>query len=395
MTDATRRRRWVIPAGQEAPLKEALVRAGDDAGCAFADAVIEERVVTARYRAEDEAHIAVTLAHPEAGARDGGPQVPRTPGSPLVVTAMAPEHAALSAALREALASLAGRFTWLELDEGPRNDPRGDREGDRTGDARDDSVDTELLALRIGLKPAIRAMAPRSRIGAMRAALEGVGLHVERRDREERVLGEACDVLCASPELGRAQALVLAERDLYDAHARGEREEEAKVAARIGELLGYPGCCIDAHVAVIRARTAESSDDFEMIRRAWVPRPAARLNVFLRAIAPAFVPFEPCTFDCPRALAYANEIAAALGREDAPALARLDALLALPVAAHPTGAVAQVALDPTTGAITSVTPIPRVHHLPLSEADRHTLEALVGRRADPLGHLDDALLFVW
>ena len=306
--------------GQEAALRTLLVDAGGRTGWGFAGARIERDQVRAGFRRSPDASVLVIIRpgspHPDVSAPDGD------------------GAAALLAAIRRAL----------------RQSPSVLRAGEAGAIAhgtRTAFSNPDLVAARAGLKPALRESCSPTTAEAVEARLRGAGLHVARLGQAVTLQGEPRDVVYASREPGRARAL----RNLEAAFLRqAARIEDTALAARInaeiGRHLGYPDCCIAAFgVRLQRIRTLEKTDRYLAVVDAWVPSPHPRLNDLLLGIGVWWIPFEPCRYDCPAALRYADAAAALLETEDAPSVSAIDALLARPVLVPPQGHAAWAELN--------------------------------------------------
>lgn len=206
--------------------------------------------------------------------------------------------------------------------------------------------DTERYAVLAGVKPALRRSAPWGRGDALEASLRGAGLAVSRAPAPVDFGHGPSALVYASRDPARARAL----RDLEVA-SLAVREAHPRQAARdnraIGLSLGYPGCCVDAFCERLIARRPDGAPTWVAARAAWTPRPRSRLNNLVAATEPVLVTFEPCSYACGAALAYADAVAAALAAVDEASLARLDDALDDDVAVHRSGAVFHVTLSAT------------------------------------------------
>lgn len=181
-------------------------------------------------------------------------------------------------------------------------------------------AELEQLALRVGLKPALRGLVPAHRVARLRERVRGLAL-VEA----ELVPGTA--VVYAAREAERAAALRDAEAPVLP--GRRPSAEEAHVAHReVGRLLGYPRCCVKAYLVRL-ARGVEVRRDGTRAAEALVAAEDAILASRVRharlngLVSRPLVPFVPCRLDCPSALRYADALFAALAarrHEDAEAL---------------------------------------------------------------------------
>ena len=216
----------------------------------------------------------------------------------------------------------------------------------------------DYLALKSGIKPLMRELVEPSRWPVREAQLvrDGLryGLHPMpvrsgARDgylADERQLGvleqrrrlgmEEEEVDAPLAEAGRSgseRLLVLIGRDpqvIEEALSIERRllggfgqEQAVRLSARLGRLLGYPDCCVDAFadLGTLRANArairgaAARTDRFEPLLN------NLNLNVF------HYVSWFPCRYDCPASLGRAERLDALLERE----VAAERRILAMPV----------------------------------------------------------------
>jgi hypothetical protein len=212
----------------------------------------------------------------------------------------------------------------------------------------------EVLAFRVGIKPALRVLVPDTRVHALQRSTQGRsagGLTIV-----DAVYASGTAVLYVARDGARAEALRAAEAPILPSAPRRSPEAEVLAAHReLGRLLGYPRCCVEAFVERLArgvdvrrdgTRAAESVVAAEDALAAST-EVLARLNV----LAPrSLVPFAPCRFDCALALRYADALFAAL-REHRPDDARaLEAQLTIPVRVDARGARLE-ARDPAPAAL--------------------------------------------
>jgi hypothetical protein len=248
---------------------------------------------------------------------------------------------------------------WLGNNRDPRDEQRPNRQGDL-------HADVEMVALAAGLRTATRALIPADQLGPVRTRYERAGL--------------AAVVATAGRGYGpEPHVIVYGGRTEADARLALEAEN-TRDGAELGRLLGYPPCCIGFFT---RAR---HPDQFEAARAAWVARPAPRLNTLLFGCGVRFISFEPCRFDCPRAIETADAIANALTCTSPASTARCDVELSQSVAIDATNARAVVSLN-TSGCITSARPVPSVRDRPVPGAALALAERLVGARVGADGRL--------
>ncbi len=196
-----------------------------------------------------------------------------------------------------------------------------------------DPTPPEWLALLAGVKPALRLLRDARRAQAEAAAARRRGFAIE-----VVALGARAIVYVA-----RTPAAARAVRDAEAAALPGQapraRFDPAPHEA-LGALLGFPPCCVVAFVARI-ARGADVAADGGRAHEDWIAateaaaRSAAldaRANVFERDHLPGWLSHEPCRFDCPASLAYADRVIAVARAHDRVGADHLARRLAAPVA---------------------------------------------------------------
>ncbi len=186
----------------------------------------------------------------------------------------------------------------------PPGAPEAAREEAPPGGAR-----TELWAFRAGHKPVVfLTMRPEEE----RAVLAPFGdVHVERLARRVRVEGHDTWV----DRRGEGEPAV----ELYLSKDEGLARRAAALQAgadptrsmrELGELLGYPACCVDAFAAQ-GDRANNTANRYATFTRTDSPGPWPwELNNFAHML----LAFFPCRYDCPRAVAVARAALAELER---------------------------------------------------------------------------------
>lgn len=107
--------------------------------------------------------------------------------------------------------------------------------------------------------------------------------------------------------------------------------ESAEGTRRVGLLLGYPPCCVDAFVAASGSAAAGEAGINEAAIRSTAGLDGEipwEMNT-LSHMSP--VGFTPCRAGCPGALAFARRLLDALGRADPAGLAVVERVLRRPV----------------------------------------------------------------
>lgn len=178
--------------------------------------------------------------------------------------------------------------------------------------------DIEHVGLEAGLRRGIRVHADPGEADEIMARYRAAGAHV---------------LLGPQPSSGDPGArLVYVAEDRASAHALAAAERR-RDSATLGRLLGYPDCCVASFVE--RARAHDHTEEYRAARDAWVPRPAHRLNALMFGPGVRFISFEPCRYDCPRALQVADATAEALAQKSPDSVARIDQRLACCLAIGP------------------------------------------------------------
>ena len=183
---------------------------------------------------------------------------------------------------------------------------------------------TELWGFRAGIKPVVFLTVPPDRVEATRRHFEGAHVeqrarrvHVEPGDRwtDDRTLGEPRVELYISndPALAR-EACAL------------QSEDPTRSAARLGELLGYPTCCVDAF-----RRQPDRSDNTRNRYETALRTNAPTWQFELDNLAMMFLPFFPCTYVCAAATELARQTLDALRTDDRDAARVVEAILRRPV----------------------------------------------------------------
>ena len=214
------------------------------------------------------------------------------------------------------------------------------------------AFDPEWLALREGLKPAIRILAAKGEGAAIAARFVSRGASVVFADPAAVVNGTAVDIVYVARREREAAAVRDAEHPLVTA-VGGSVRDQARANEDVGRLLGFPRCCVESFCARIERGVnrlvprgpSVFAEDYVAARDALVPRPDARLDNLLLASGVRLVTFYPCRYDCGVAIRYADAILAAMERRQPGAASSLVRELARDVALSPSGARCVVALD--------------------------------------------------
>lgn len=174
----------------------------------------------------------------------------------------------------------APRAAAIAIDERPIAYPLGSGESDE-------------VALYAGIKPLVRQVLAPADVGAARARFEALGLAVAEASHRVELASTSGTVLFAGRDPSRV-------RDAAACEARSEHD------LPLGQLLGYPRCCVEAYVALPSPRR-----NVEAFRRAFLAsggRFAPRLDTLDLAVF-HYVSWLPCSFSCALSLAFADAVA--------------------------------------------------------------------------------------
>jgi len=171
----------------------------------------------------------------------------------------------------------------------------------------------DLIALRAGAR-AVAKFEDLDRASSLALAgrLRAEGFRTERCGP----YGRRFDVALSTAAAGGDRYLVVASRGTEaSAVVEAERDRSAEGARRAGLLLGYPPCCVERFVALERSPEAERDGVNEAALRALLDGPPVPWLLHpLCTESP--VGFVPCDGRCPRALALARRVFAAVAAED-------------------------------------------------------------------------------
>lgn len=155
------------------------------------------------------------------------------------------------------------------------------------------SGESDEVALHAGIKPLIRQVIPPEQVSSTRARFEALGLCVAEAEHRLSQASTAGRVLFVGRDPARVRAAVGCE--LAPDHDLA-----------LGQLLGYPRCCVEAYLeippprrnaAVHRRTSAATRGTF-----------AARLNTLDLAVF-HYVSWLPCSFSCSLSLSFADAVA--------------------------------------------------------------------------------------
>lgn len=187
----------------------------------------------------------------------------------------------------------------------------------------------EVLAFRAGLKPVVFLTVRPEQADAVAASLGDV--HIETRERRVRV--RPGDVWEDRRDEGEPHVELYAARDPEHAHSAAALQADSDPSEHleaIGELMGYPPCCVRAF-GEQDDRSDNTENRYAAFRRTIdvglePPWPFELNELFVKTI-----PFFPCSYGCERALAFARATLGELHRTDPAASELLERVVARPV----------------------------------------------------------------
>lgn len=211
--------------------------------------------------------------------------------------------------------------------------------------------DAEALALQLGLRDAYRLMLPERHAPIAKLWLERAGVFVcssgaVEVDEDENVfeggaLPSAGQMARGGRArrwralyMGREQADAERARDLDGAIASATRLGDALPLHReLGQLLGYPSCCVEAFIEDLQSRRTDQQSPFDQARLAAraleaTEAPDPLLNHFLRERDQALLSHAPCRYDCPASRERATRLFDTLAARDPAQAAQRRARLA-------------------------------------------------------------------
>jgi hypothetical protein len=213
-------------------------------------------------------------------------------------------------------------------------------------------IDVEWIALRAGIKPAIRRTADPAEADEMEARLRRRGAALLRSVGYAIGARPPIVVLYAARSMRDAEVLRDAEAPLLSGCWQ-PTELQVRCNLEVGRRLGYPRCCVEAfcdRVARGSGILAEGSpvrvvEAYVAARDAWVPRPHPWLNERWLDAHIRWITFEPCRYDCPLALRIAAATRHEVRKLDARTGELTDRFLAESAVIAPSGARAVVEIE--------------------------------------------------
>jgi len=182
-------------------------------------------------------------------------------------------------------------------------------------------LDIEWLAMKAGIKRANRISVDPGRADDVELRARRDGFSTVRSPRVVEFPGRApTSILYVSRDEAHARAVAEAEAPLLPPrNARLPLDEALIFHARLGQLLGFPACCVEEFgIRLGRGITARhdgrlAHEDFVAAEAAVEKslRPLARLNDLSADRHMRIVTFYPCRYDCPVAADYAAAVFAA------------------------------------------------------------------------------------
>jgi hypothetical protein len=183
----------------------------------------------------------------------------------------------------------------------------------------------ELWSFRAGLKPVVFLTLDPSEVQRTRRWFNDA--HVEVRER--RVASDVHDTWVDRRDLGEPRVELYISRDAALARRAAELQagtDPSAAARELGELMGYPACCVEAF-SELADRSNNSRNRYATAARTPPGRWPWELDNFFVML----VPFFPCRYDCDRALGYARAALAELEQAHPGARADLQRMLSRPV----------------------------------------------------------------
>lgn len=163
------------------------------------------------------------------------------------------------------------------------------------------SGQAEEIALHLGLKPVVRQLIRSDAIDTARRRFEAQGWLTETGDGRMNDKRFDAQVLHVGRDRARLQASLACD-------VQGEDTE-----ARLGELLGYPPCCVQAFIA--RPAPRRNMDLIAAALARTVDAPCPRLNMLDLGMF-HYISWIPCALDCAPSLAWAHAVAAQMRVKD-------------------------------------------------------------------------------
>lgn len=198
-------------------------------------------------------------------------------------------------------------------------------------------LDIEWIAVKAGVKPALRITIAPERIGDLERRAHREGFAVARAaEMATFPTRPPAAILYISPDPERTRELADAEAPLLPfVPGRVGPEEGIPLHTRLGLLLGYPRCCVEEFCARIRRGVTRRIDgrhaDEDFVAAECAARASqrflGRLNDLSANRRVRIVTFYPCRYDCPEAASYAGGVFAQAERADATAASALRAAL--------------------------------------------------------------------
>jgi hypothetical protein len=203
--------------------------------------------------------------------------------------------------------------------------------GEVPGGAERDVIDVglpegplELWAYRAGLKPVVFLTMPEDQVDPALALFPGA--HVERRARRVRI--EAHDRWVDRRDLGEARVELYISADAalaLEASTLQASHDPSREAARLGELMGYPACCVRAF-----ERQDDRSDNTRNRYATFARTSGEGWHHELNNLAVMLVPFFPCSYRCEAAREFARRTLEALRGEHPECAEKVEAVLRRP-----------------------------------------------------------------
>jgi hypothetical protein len=179
-----------------------------------------------------------------------------------------------------------------------------------------EKIDTEWLAFRRGLRPAIRIAVGQDWVDKVAKRFRNMGAKVERSDDQVEIDGRTQWVLYLSRQTETAQQLKANEAPLFFDADQLSVDEKCDRHRVMGQHLGFPACCVESYCVWTARGVGRLSADSDIMasetyiaaREAWIPQPSPLLNDLFTTQRVRLISFYPCRYDCAVALALAEKV---------------------------------------------------------------------------------------
>ena len=166
------------------------------------------------------------------------------------------------------------------------------------------STTTDLLSVVSGSKPASIVNVHQNDVSDLIGLVSRFGLQTQESDRRHELSGHGYK---STSEMSFNGAF----REFYVSRSLNDAVHLKSLAMcqdhrRIGQVLGYPKCCVDRHLAIYAMGEVNEMDFCPFVRSAgetydW------RLNVFSRSVDASLLSHFPCALECEESFRYAQD----------------------------------------------------------------------------------------